>query len=151
MSTTQIDIAPELKRTGRRLGYGIAVVINLAMLVVVQNVVEWGWPSFLTAEFAEVVPWISLSLVVSIAANLIYQFHDTQVVKSVGQIVTNLISIFVTYVVLEVFPFDFSSYAFNWAPIASIVLILAIVGAGIGVLTEAIKLVSGGLDRQERR
>jgi hypothetical protein len=151
MSTTRIDIAPDLTGAGRRLGYVIAVLINLAMLVVVQNVVGWGWPSFLTSEFVEVVPWISLSLVVSIVANLIYQFNDTQIVKSFGQIVTNLISIFVTYVILDVFPFDFSTYSFNWAPIVWIVLIMAIVGSGIGVLTEAMKLVSSGLDKQERR
>jgi uncharacterized membrane protein SirB2 len=150
MSSTHIVIAPELKATGRRFGYGIAVVINLVMLVIVQNVVEWGWPSFLTEEFAEVVPWISTSLLVSIAANLIYQFDDSPAVKSTGQILVNLVSIAVTYVVLRVFPFDFSSYAFNWTPVVWIVSILAIVGAGIGVLTEAIKLVSSGPDKERR-
>jgi uncharacterized membrane protein SirB2 len=150
MTSTHIVIAPELKETGRRFGYGIAVVINLVMLVVVQNVVEWGWPPFLTQEFADVVPWISASLLVSIAANLIYQFNDSPAVKSTGQILVNLVSIAVSYVVLQVFPFDFSSYAFNWAPIARIVLILAIVGSGIGVLTEAIHLVSSGPDKERR-
>jgi uncharacterized membrane protein SirB2 len=150
MTSTHIVIAPELKETGRRFGYGIAVVINLVMLVVVQNVVEWGWPPFLTQEFADVVPWISASLLVSIAANLIYQFNDSPAVKSTGQILVNLVSIAVSYVVLQVFPFDFSSYAFNWAPIARIVLILAIVGSGIGVLTEAIRLVSSGPDKERR-
>jgi hypothetical protein len=150
MTSTHTVIAPELKETGRRIGYGIAVVINLVMLVVVQNVVEWGWPPFLTGEFADVVPWISASLLVSIAANLIYQFNDSPAVKSTGQILVNLVSIAVSYVVLQVFPFDFSSYAFNWAPIARIVLILAIVGSGIGVLTEAIRLVSSGPDKERR-
>jgi uncharacterized membrane protein SirB2 len=150
MSSTHIVIAPELKETGRRFGYAIAVVINLVLLVVVQNVVEWGWPPFLTEEFADVVPWISASLLVSIAANLIYQFNDSPSVKSTGQILVNLVSIAVTYVVLRVFPFDFSSYAFNWTPVVWIVSILAIVGAGISVLTEAIKLVSSGPDKERR-
>lgn len=150
MSTTQIDISPELKRVGRRFGYGVAVVINLVMLVVVQNILEWGWAPFLTDEFAQVVPWISLSLVVSILANLVYQFDDTRFVKSTGQIVTNLISIFVSYQVLLVFPFDFSAYDFNWALIVRIVLILAMVGAGIGMLTEAVKLASAEPHRERR-
>jgi hypothetical protein len=148
--STHIVIAPDLKETGRRLGYGVAVGVNLVMLVVVQNVVEWGWPSFLTEEFAEVVPWISTSLLVAIVANLIYQFNDSPAVKSTGQILVNLVSIAVSYVVLQVFPFDFSGYDFNWAPVARIVLILAIVGAGIGVLTEAMKLVSSGPDKERR-
>jgi hypothetical protein len=138
----QLDVSPELKRVGRTFGYGVAAVINLVMLIVVQNILDWGWAPFLTDEFAQVVPWISLSLVASIVANLIYEFNDTRFVKSTGQILTNLISIFVTYQVLTVFPFDFSAYDFNWALIVRIVLILAMVGAGIGVLTEAVKLAA---------
>jgi hypothetical protein len=38
--------------------------------------------------------WISLSLVAWIFANLAYQFDDSVLVKSTGQIGTNLISIF---------------------------------------------------------
>lgn len=150
MSTMPIDVSPELRRSGKRFGYGVAVVVNVVMLVIVQNILEWGWAPFLTDEFAQVVPWISLSLVVSIVANLIYQFNDTRVVKSTGQILTNLISILVTYQILMVFPFDFSASQFNWAPIVRIVLILALVGAGIGVLTEAVKLASAEPDKERR-
>ena len=150
MAATHIGVSPDLKRTGRRFGYGIAVAINLAMLVVVQNALDRGWPPFLTEAFSEVVPWISLSLVVSILANLVYEFDDSNAVRATGQILTNLISIFVTYVVFQVFPFDFSIYAFNWAPIVRIVLVVAIVGAGIGALTEAIKLVSRWVGKERR-
>lgn len=150
MSVTQIEISPELKRAGKRFGYGVAVVINVAMLIVVQYVLDWGWLPFLTDEFAAVVPWISLSLIASIVANLVYQFNDTTTVKSTGQILVNLISIFVTYQVLLVFPFDFSAYAFNWEIVVTVVLILAMVGAGIGVLTEAVKFASGERDKERR-
>jgi hypothetical protein len=149
MSTTQIDVPPELRRAGQLFGYAIAVVINLVMLIVVQNVLEWGWFSFLNEEFAEVVPWISLSLIVSVMVNLIYQFNDTTPVKSTGQITTNLISILVTYQVLRVFPFDFSGSSFDWAPVTRIVMVLAMVGAGIGVLTEVLKLARGEAEKRK--
>jgi hypothetical protein len=142
MSTSHIDISPDSKRTARRFGYVISIVINVAMLIIVQNLLEWGWLPFLTDEFAEVVPWISFSLIASIVANIIYQLDDSQIVKSVGQIAVNLISVWVTYTVLTVFPFDFSRYQFDWEIVTRVVLILAIVGAGIGALVEAIKLVS---------
>lgn len=142
MSTSHIDISPDSKRTATRFGYVISIVINVAMLVIVQNLLEWGWLPFLTDEFAEVVPWISFSLIASIVANIIYQLDDSQIVKSVGQIAVNLISVWVTYTVLTVFPFDFSGYQFDWEIVTRVVLILAIVGAGIGTLVEAIKLVS---------
>lgn len=140
MSATRTDIMHEPTRTGRRFGYAVAVVVNLVMLLVVLNILEWGWMPFLTEEFTTVVPWISLSLIVSIVVNLVYQFNDTPIVKSMGQILVNLISIFVSYQVYSVFPFDFSSYDFNWALLTRIVLILAMVGAGIGVLAETVKL-----------
>ena len=142
MSGTHVEISPDSKKATRKASYVIAIVINVAMLVLVQNLLEWGWPPFLTDEFAEVVPWISFSLIASIIANIIYQVDDSQIVKSVGQLVVNLISVWVTYTVLTVFPFDFSGYQFDYEIVTRVVLILGIVGAGIGALVEAIKLVS---------
>jgi hypothetical protein len=83
-------------------------------------------------------------------ANLVYQFNDTTTVKSTGQILVNLISIFVTLQMLLVFPFDFSAYTFSWEIVVRVVLVLAMVGAGIGALTELIKLVSGEPDKERK-
>jgi hypothetical protein len=142
MTTSKIEVAPDLAQSARRVGYVVSIVINVAMLVVVWNILEWGWLPFLTDEFAQVVPWITLSLTATIVANLIYQIDDSPTVKSVGQIMINLISVWVTYTILTVFPFDFSAYQFDWAFVTRVVLVLAIVGAGIGALVETIKLVS---------
>lgn len=151
MSTTQFEIPPGVARSGRRrIGYSIAIVINLAMLIVVQNIVAWDLLPWLTADFAQLVPWISFSLVASIAANFVYEFNDTPVVKAMGQIGTNLIAIVVTSQILQVFPFEFSAYSFDWVIVARIVLILALVGSGIGVITETIKLVASGQPNERR-
>lgn len=144
MSTIQYDIPPGVRRFGRRTGYAIAAVLNLAMLIVVQNILEWDILPWLTDDFALVVPWISASLVFTMAANLVYEVNDSPVVKSTLQIGSNLISILATSQLLAVFPFDFSAYSFSWDVVARIVLILALVGSGIGVITETVKLVSRG-------
>lgn len=150
MSITQLGASPDLRRAGRRFGYGVAIAVNVAMLIAVQYILDWGWLPFLTPEFGDVIPWISLGLTATILANVVYQFNDGPVVKSIGQILVNLISIFVTYQLLVVFPFDFSSSTFEWDLIVRILLILAMVGAGVGVVVEAVKLASSGL-QQERR
>lgn len=150
MSATGTYASPDLRRAGRRFGYGVAIAINVALLILVQNILDWGTLAFLTDEFADVVPWISLGLAATILANLVYQFNDTRIIKSTGQILTNLISIFVTYQVLLVFPFDFSGSTFNWELMFRILLVLAMVGAGIGVVVEAVKLASSEF-QQERR
>ena len=149
MSTTHIEVSPDTRQLGRRIGYAIAVVANLVMLVIAQNILDWGWLPFLTEDFAQVVPWISLGLIATIVANLVYQFNDTLTVRSTGQIGVNLISVFVTYQIWQVFPFDFSAYEFNWGVLVRVLLVLAMVGAGIGVLAEATKLASG--EPTERR
>jgi len=149
MSTTHVDVSPDTKQLGRQIGYAIAVVVNLVMLVIAHNILDWGWLPFLTHDFAQVIPWISLSLIASIVANLVYQFNDALIVKSTGQIGVNLISVFVTYQIWQVFPFDFSAYEFNWGVLVRVLLVLAMVGAGIGVLVEATKLASG--EPTERR
>ena len=150
MTVSHVEVSPQVKEAGRRFGYGVAVIVNLVMLVAVQFILDWGWLPFLTDEFRGLIPWISLSLLVSIVANLVYQFNDSTIVKSTGQILVNLVSLFVTYQIYLVFPFDFSAYAFNWEVALRILLILTIVGTGIGVLTETIKLASGELDREGR-
>ncbi|MEX2134543.1 MAG: hypothetical protein WEB67_10415 [Acidimicrobiia bacterium] len=149
MSTTQIYVSPDLKRRGRQAGYAIAVLVNLVMLVIAHNILDWGWLPFLTGDFAQVVPWISLGLIASIVANVVYQFNDTLMVKSTGQIGANLISVFVTYQIWQVFPFDFSAYEFNWVVLVRFLLVLAMIGAGIGVLAEATKLAFGRVHRNE--
>jgi hypothetical protein len=138
MQTTH---APVIKPPAK-LGYAVAVGVNLIMLVVALNILEWGWLGFLTSEFEKVLPWVSLTLVASIIANLVYQFDDGPVVRSSGEMVTNLISIFATYRVFRVFPFDFSGYQFNWAPVTRAVLILAMAGAGVGMIAALIRLLT---------
>jgi hypothetical protein len=142
MSTSQLDIPSDLKRTGMRFGYGLAIAINVSLLIVLQNIYDWGWLPFLTARFADVVPYISLGLLAAIMANIVYLFADTHIIKSAGQLLVNLIGVFVTYQLFLVFPFNFEGSTFNWDFVVRALLILAMVGAGIGAITEAMRLTS---------
>ena len=142
MSTTHFQIPAEVKQIGRRTGYAVAVLVNVALWYVIANVLQWGILPWLTDDFATVVPWIGFSLAATVALNLVYLFKDAQPFKSMGQITVNLINIVVTSQVFRVFPFDFSPYSFNWEVVVRILLALAMVGAGIGVMTETVKLAS---------
>lgn len=154
MSTTHFQVPANVKQFGRRTGYAVTVLLNLAILFVVINLVEWDVFPWLTDDFSTVVPWIAFSLAATIALNLAYLFQDSQPLRSLGQIVLNLISIVVISQFFRVFPFDFSQYSFNWEVVARLLLALAMVGAGIGVITETVKLASRELrtdNREERR
>lgn len=140
MTTSHIEVSSGARRAGHRFGYLVAIVVNLVMLGAVQFILEWGWIPFLTDELEGLIPLISLSLIVTVIANLVYLFDDTVFVKSTAEIGVNLMSLYVTYQIYLVFPFDFSAYTFDWEMPARILLILAMVGTGIGVLASAWQL-----------
>lgn len=144
MSTIRTQSSSQPGRAGTRFGYIVAIAVNVVGLVIVNNILEWGWLPFLTDDFSRVVPWMNVAFSVAVVVNVVYLFWDSRVFRSTTQIGLNIITFAVTYQVLRVFPFDFSAYAFNWGIVARILLILAMVGAAIGVITETYKLGSGG-------
>ena len=143
MQTAELPSTDELKRVGRRFGFGVAIVINLVMLYIVQNLTSWDVLPFLTEEFDSLVPWISVSLIVTIAANLVFIVNDSPRLRGLGDMVTSLVSLAVTWRVLTVFPFDFSAYEFDWELVARVVLVLAIVGTFAAAVAGATKLATG--------
>lgn len=126
----------------RRFGYSVAIGVNALMLWAAYQLLGWGWPPFLTAAFTEVLPILTLSFVASMVVNAAYFWYDAGWFKSLGSVITSFIGVLVAYRVLQVFPFDFSSYDHDWSWLATAALVLAMVGAGIGLLVESIRLIS---------
>ena len=74
--------ADRSRPTGRRAGYVAAVVVNAALLFVLN--VQPGWQAlpFLTSATDHVLGLVNLSLAAGLAANLVYLAHDPPWVKS---------------------------------------------------------------------
>ena len=126
----------------RRFGYLVAVLVNVALLVVVNNLLAWDILPFLTSGFDRVVPIINVSLGATILVNLIYLPYDPRWFKSLTQIGLLGISMAATVRMYQVFPFDFSAYEFEWETVAKWLLILAMVGVAIGIVVEFGKSVT---------
>lgn len=131
--------ASQMPVATRRAGYVVAVFVNAVLLWVIDNLEEWDVVPWLTDDVSRVVPIINVSLVASLVVNLIYLGYDTAWFTSLTQIVLLSISMAVMIRMYAVFPFDFSAYDFNWETVARVVMILAMVGIGIGVIVEASK------------
>jgi len=125
----------------RRFGYVVAIAVNAAMLYVAHNVLAWDVLPWLTAEWEEVLPIVSFSLMVSILVNLIYVAYDAPWFKSLTQAFMAGIALAATIQIFRVFPFDFSAYEFNWAFVARAVLVLALVGITLGMITEVVRFI----------
>ncbi len=124
----------------RRFGYTATAAINAALLWVANRLLDWEWPAFLTQDFDEVLPILSASLVAAIAVNLAYLFYDPPWFGSATQVLLSVIGLAVVIQTLGVFPFDFSAYEFPWETTAEVILVIAIVGTSIGIVTELVRL-----------
>lgn len=119
----------------RRLGYGIAVGINAALLVVLNGWPGWQTIPFLTSSTGQVIWLVNFSLAAGIAANLVYMVKDTSLVKSLGDLTTTAIALAATIRIWQVFPFDLSS---GWSTAVRVLLVVTIVGACAGLLVNVI-------------
>jgi hypothetical protein len=125
----------------RRFGYLIAIALNAAFLVLVNNLLEWDLSPWLTDDFELALPLISAALIATIVVTAIYMFFDARWFKSLTQIGLAGISLAATLRLYRVFPFDFSAYEFPWNTVARSVLIIALVGTVISIVTETVKFI----------
>ena len=131
---------PRFSTEARRFGYAVAVGVNVVLVLIVNNIQEWGWAPWLTSEFGELLWLINLSLGATIAANLAYMAYDEVWFKATTQIILNGIGVVLGVAAFRIYPFDFSSYGFSWDLLVRFVIGVAIFGSVIGVITETMKL-----------
>ena len=130
-------------RIRRQAGYGALIALNVVGLYIAHRLLDWEWPRFLTVEFDDVLPIITVSFLVSIAVNVVYCFDDSPRIKSVGEILDALTGFVAAVWLWQVFPFDFSTYATDWSWLVRLVIAIAIVGTVVGMIVETVKLVRG--------
>jgi hypothetical protein len=131
------------RRTGRRAGYVVAIIVNLLVYGFINTWPGWDSFDFVTADAADVVPLVNLSIGVSILANIVYLVVDAPRVKAIGEMVVSAVAMVVSVIVLRVFPFDFSAYAFPWELVTRVVLVIAVIGSGISVLVNLYRAIRG--------
>jgi hypothetical protein len=125
----------------RRLGYVVTIIVNVVVLYIASNIVAWGWFPWLTADFDDVVPYISVAILASIVVNALYIVYDGAWFKSIGETISLVLTLIANVQLLRVFPFDFSAYQWNWDAIVRVVLILATIGMIAGIIAQLATLV----------
>ena len=127
---------------GRRLGYIISILVNFAMMFVVNNLPNWNVP-FLNDRFVECLWAINLSIFASIFIYCIFLFYDPRWFKSLMQALANVFSLNSTYVFWRVFPLDLSE---NMARIVNVVVMVI-----LGLIFLSIFIEIGGAIRKYRK
>lgn len=127
-------------RSTGRSGYVAAIIVNIALIFVVDNLLAWNLLPFLTNDFTEVAGLIKVSLGATIVVNFLYLVYDEPWFKSLTRIILGGFSLAVGVLMYRVFPFNFEPYGFNWTLTAQTLLIVAIVGTSIAILVDLVKL-----------
>ncbi len=143
-TTTHVegDGRPSRSTMSRRLGYVVAILVNVTGIVVAHHLLEWDWPRFLTADFDEVLLLVTFSFAASIMVNVVYLAYDPPWCRQLGEMVTGSVGVAAAIRIWQVFPFDFSDYSTNWSWLVRTLLIIAILGGSISVIVNGAKLAT---------
>ncbi len=140
VSTTTTTKRPSV--AARRAGYVISVLVNVALLLGINVWPGWDVLPFLTNDFTQVLAWVNVSIVVSLALNVVYLFNDTKPLKALGDTVSLAAALVVTVLMWRVFPFDFGDSTFDWTLVFRILLGVGIFGTAIAIVVNLVSLVS---------
>lgn len=64
--------------------------------------------------------------------------------RSTCQVGVSTVGLAAALRMLQVFPFDYSAYAFNWAAVTRLVLVVAVFGSAVAIVVELVRLASHG-------
>jgi hypothetical protein len=140
-------VSGRVARPLRRTGYTVAIGVNLLMIWIVTNVVEWDVLPFLTGQFAQLVSIAVFSMIVGIALNLGYLFFDPPWFRTLGDTINSAIAFVVILRTLQVFPFEFEGGF--WTGATRVVLVFLSVATAIATLANIGKLTRESVDEQD--
>jgi len=129
----------------RRAGHGLAALVQLAIVYLVNGWPGWRSVTFLAPDAAQVVWLFNLAVAVGVAFNLAYLVHDPTWLTALGDAVTAGLGLAVFVRTWRVFPFRFADTTIDWALFVRFGLGLAIVGAAVGLFARCIALLTEAL------
>ncbi len=157
----RIDYHFKGTRGGRITGYTFSIFWSSVFLVFfnfysnyiafynyekIDGIKHWTSYPLLTSDFDRWLPIITASLIAAIVGNIILIIYDGHFFRKVVHIAIDLFSLAATISLLVIFPFNFSAMPAHdlanlLTPIVTVVLVLASVGIGIGIIVRFVKLM----------
>lgn len=126
---------------GRRIGYAVAIAVNVVLFLLVNVWPTWRILPFLTEATLDVLPLVNLSLIAGVVVNVLNLLLDLAWVRTVGELVTSVIALIATIRIWDVFPFAFGDTGFDWELLTRVILGIAIGGTVISIIVQVVILV----------
>ena len=145
MSTDPRQHAPSRRPrpgpVGRRIGYALAILVNVVLLLLVNVWPTWRVLPFLTEGMLDVLALVNLGLIAGMVVNLLNLIFDARWLRAAGDLLTSVIAVITLLRFWNVFPFAFPDSGFDWALLTRVLLVVAIVGTVIGIIVQVVILV----------
>jgi hypothetical protein len=116
-----------------RFGYFVTILVNIAMIYVANNLLNWGWPPFLTKDYILCLWAANLSFGANIFIHFVFLFFDRRWFRSLMQAFGNVFGFLSVYVFWRVFPLDLPS---GLASMINLGLIIVMGLIALGTLVE---------------
>jgi hypothetical protein len=123
----------------KKSDYIAAIFFNAILLVIANQILNWGILPFLTQDFKQVLPIQSLLYAITIVFNAVFLFRDPDWLTAPLKMVINAVGIAMLVRYSSVFPFDFSGSSFDWAVVFRVFIIIGFVAHGIAIMVEIVK------------
>jgi hypothetical protein len=126
---------------GRRVGYGAAALVNLALVLLVNGTPGWRVLPFLTADTVRVLPLVNLALVVGMLVNLLNAASGHRWARAAGGFVSSTVAVMMLSRIWDVFPFALAVSVVDWPQIARVAIGLGIVACVLSMVVQTVVLV----------
>ena len=132
---------PKKKPPNRISNYIPSIIFNIIILIVLNKIPDWNIV-FITESYPDILRAVNTSLIVHIVGNLILIFIHPLVIHHLANAVFSIFSLIAAWVILSVFPFDFSEIVGNWLnTVIRVCLIVGVVGSAISIVVHVVKAV----------
>jgi TRAP-type C4-dicarboxylate transport system permease small subunit len=136
---------------GTRIGYLIAVLVNVFMLWAVHQHPTWiPWlGGIVTDSFADIVWAIDLSIWVQIIGNGILIAIHPRILRRLLDVVSTVFGALSLYVTWTVYPFEFDRLYVGLDGIVPIVLVVLLVVMGFAFIANVVRVIAAPLSRED--
>ena len=126
---------------GRRVGYALAILVNVVLFLLVNVWPTWRVFPFLTEDMLDVLALVNLGLIAGAVVNVFNLVFDLRWMRAAGDLITSVIAVITLVRFWDVFPFAFPDSGFDWEVLTRVVLGVAIGGTVIAVIVQVVMLV----------
>jgi|SRR5688572_18581791 hypothetical protein len=122
----------------RRVGYAVAIAVDVVLLLLVNRSPGWAAVPFLTPDAAQVVGLVNAALVTGLVVDAVSLVTDPPWLRALGEVATTAVGLAALVAIWQVWPLDVT---LGWDMLARLTVGIGIAGSVIGIVAAMVRFV----------